>query len=257
MILLDGKKLSNRILSNLSLEIRNLDFDINLDIILVGDDRSSIKYVTLKQQRAQEVGIGGQLHHLPETTQENELLNLIEKLNNDKNVTGFFVQLPLPSHINKDLVLNSINIAKDADGLVLNSPIISAVVRGIIQLLDEYKLSFVDKKVVILNDSQLIGQPLKKHFENRHSVVTLCNQSTQNLKDITQTADLLISATGVKNIVTTDIVKDNAIVVDVAGGDVDFQNVSQKASFITPTFGGVGPMTVASLLENTVDLANS
>lgn len=255
MILLDGKSLSQKIVVELNQHIKSLNKKINLDIVLVGDDPSSLKYVTLKQQRAVEVGIGGYLHHLPQDVSESDLLNLIHKLNNDDSVTGFFVQLPLPIHINKDSILNSIAVTKDADGLVLNSGVTPAVVRGIIRLLDEYKLNFANKKVVIINDSQLIGQPLKTHFETRHSTVTLCNEFTNNLKDITATADLLISATGVKNIVTGDMVKTGAVVMDVATGDVDFENVSKVASYITPTIGGVGPMTVASLLQNTFDLA--
>jgi len=254
MILLDGKTLSQKILIDLANKIKYSGIKINLDIILVGDDESSIKYVTLKQQRASEVGIGGKLHHLPENTSESEIINLIKELNANSDITGYFVQLPLPKNIHKNLVLNSINPQKDADGLVINSRVAPAVVRGIVQLLDEYKLNFIDKNVVILNDSQLIGQPLKKHFENRHSIVTLCNQSTKNLTEVIKTADLLISATGVKNIVTADIVKAGVVTVDVAGGDIDFENVSKVASYITPTFGGVGPMTVVSLLQNTYDL---
>jgi methylenetetrahydrofolate dehydrogenase (NADP+)/methenyltetrahydrofolate cyclohydrolase len=255
MILLDGKILSQKILSNLKDQIKLLGKDINLDIILVGNDDSSQKYVALKQQRASEIGIGGVLHQLPDTTFESEIISLIDKLNNNPNVTGFFVQLPLPKNIHKNIVLNSISPQKDVDGLVSNSLFVPAVVRGIIQLLDEYKLNFINKKVVIVNDSQLIGQPLKKHFESRHSNVTLCNQSTENLSEVTQSADLLISATGVKNIITADMVKENVVVLDVGSGDIDFENISKIASYITPTYGGIGPMTVASLLQNTFDLA--
>ncbi|MFA7301497.1 MAG: tetrahydrofolate dehydrogenase/cyclohydrolase catalytic domain-containing protein [Candidatus Shapirobacteria bacterium] len=263
MILLDGKTLSEKILSNLSLEISNLKpaspaggLDISLDIIIVGTDPSSQKYVSLKQQKASEIGIGGQIHHLPETISESELIKYVNHLNNNPSVTGFFIQLPLPKNIHKNIVLNSISPSKDADGLSNNSEITPAVVRGIITLLDEYKLSFVNKNVVIINDSQLIGQPLKKIFENRHSIVSLCNDQTKNIGEITKTADLLISATGVKNIVTVDMVKEGAVIVDAATGDIDYDSVSTIASYITPTTGGVGPMTVASLLQNVVDLAN-
>jgi methylenetetrahydrofolate dehydrogenase (NADP+)/methenyltetrahydrofolate cyclohydrolase len=255
MILLDGKTLSQKILSELKDQIKMFGKKINLDIILVGNDESSQKYVALKQQRASEVGISGKLHQLSQNSSESEIINLINKLNNDSTITGFFVQLPLPKNIHKNIILNSINPHKDADGLVFNSPITPAVVRGIIHLLDEYKLNFVSKNIVIVNDSQLIGQPLKKHFESRHSLVTLCNQSTNNLTDVTKTADLLISATGSKNLITADMVKQDAVVIDVGSGDVDFENVSKIASYITPTFGGVGPMTVVSLLQNTFELA--
>lgn len=261
MILLDGQTLSQKILTNLRFEILNLPvrqagskFPINLDIILIGDNQSSLKYVALKQQRANEAGIGGQLHHLSVDTPESEIINLIKKINDDSSVTGFFVQLPLPPNIHKNIVLNAISTTKDADGLVENSSTTPAVVRGIIQLLDEYKLNFVDKNVVVINDSQLIGQPLKKHFETRQATVTLCNEFTQNLGEITKTADLLISATGVKNLITADMLKDGVVAVDVATGDIDFVNVSTIASYITPTTGGIGPMTVASLLQNTFEL---
>lgn len=256
MILLDGKTLSQKILTELKEQIKLSGKKINLDIILVGNDESSQKYVALKQQRAAEVGIGGQLHQLSENISESEIINLVKKLNADSEITGFFVQLPLPKNFHKNVILNSIDQEKDADGLVLNSPITPAVVRGITRLLDEYKLNFIDKNVVIVNDSDLIGKPLKKHFENRHSIVTTCNQSTENLSEVTKTADLLISATGVKNIITANMVKENAVVIDVGSGDVDFENVSKIASYITPTFGGIGPMTVASLLQNVFDLTD-
>jgi len=255
MILLDGKTLSQKILSDLKQQIENFNLKINLDIILVGDDPNSLKYVALKQKRAAEVGIGGEIHRLSSTISESEASSLINKLNNDPLITGFFTQLPLPQNFHKNQLLSKIDPHKDADGLVSNSGVTPAVVRGIIRLLDEYKLSFAGKKVAIINDSQLIGQPLKNHFESRHSEVILCNDQTENLLEVTKTADLLISATGVANIITGDMIKDSVVVVDVATGDVDFASVSPKSSYITPTIGGVGPMTVASLLQNVFDLA--
>ena len=256
MILLDGKTLSTKILAELKEKIRLAGKKINLDIILVGHDPSSIKYVKIKQQRATEVGIDGKLHQFSNDVPQSQVVDLIKALNGDTTVHGFFVQLPLPPHFQKNFILNSINPLKDADGLVVSSGVVPAVVRGIIQLLDEYKLSFADKKVVIVNDSQLIGFPLKRIFETRHSQVVLCNSSTQNLGEITKTADLLISATGEKNIITTNMVKNGVVAMDVATGDIDFDNISQVASYITPTIGGVGPMTVASLLQNTFDLVS-
>ncbi len=255
MILLDGKTLSQKILIDLKEKIRLAGKKINLDIILVGNDPSSLKYVSLKQQKASEVGIDGLLHQFPSDVSQDEVITLIKKLNSDITVTGFFIQLPLPNNFLKNFVLNSINPLKDADGLVFSSGIVPAVVRGIIQLLDEYKLSFVDKKVVVINDSQLIGLPLKKIFENRHSQIILCNEFTQNLGEITKNADLLISATGVKDLINSSMVKPNSVVVDVSNGDINFDSVSPIVSYITPTFGGVGPMTVAALLQNTYDLA--
>ena len=251
MILLDGKSLSQQILSELKLKIKDRRSEINLHVVLVGDDPASVKYVSLKEKRCQEVGIDFTLHHLSENTTESDLIQLINQLNNNPSVTGYIVQLPLPDRLSKDRILPLINPDKDVDGLNTNSKILPAVVTGIITLLKNYKIDFNNKNIVILNDSDLIGQPLKKEFEREEGRVTLVNKFTQDIPDITKNADILISATGVKNVITSDMVKDQAVVVDVANGDVDFANVSPKCSFITPTFGGIGPMTIASLLQNT------
>lgn len=244
MILLDGKTLANQILSGLKFS------NTRLDIILVGNDLSSVKYTQLKQQKAKELGIDCQLHHLPETAPQGDVINLINQLNINPSVTGFFVQLPLPSHLDKDTILNSIDSGKDVDGLNPNSSFTPAVVLGIIKLLENYQINFDHQNIVIINDSELIGQPLKKIFESRGAIVTLGNDHTVDLPSITQTADILISATGVKNLITPDHVKEGAVVVDIAAGDVDFARVKDKCSYITPTFGGVGPMTIACLFQN-------
>jgi methylenetetrahydrofolate dehydrogenase (NADP+)/methenyltetrahydrofolate cyclohydrolase len=233
MILLDGKSLSQQIISSLHFQ------NTSLHVILVGNDPSSVKYVQLKANKCLEVGVKFTLHHLLD---DSTLPSLINQLNVDPSVSGFFVQLPIA---NKN-VLNLISPQKDVDGLNSNSSFQPAVVVGIIKLLENYHLDFTDKKVVIINDSDLIGKPLKKHFGS----AILCNDQTKDISAITQIADLLISATGVKNIITADMVKNGAVVVDVANGDVDFEHVAPKCSFITPTFGGIGPMTIASLLYN-------
>ena len=233
MILLDGKTLSEQILDSLK------PINKSLHVILIGDDPSSVKYVSLKQKKCQEVGVDFTLHHL---TDDQTLPDLIDKLNHDSLVDGFFVQLPIKS---KDF-LKLISPTKDVDGLNPNSKFVPAVVVGIIKLLESYNLKFETQKVVIVNDSELIGQPLIKYFPQ----AILCNDQTKELANITQTADLLISATGIKNLITANMVKKGAVVVDVANGDVDFASVAPKCSYITPTFGGVGPMTIASLLYN-------
>ena len=243
MILLDGKTLSEKILAGLKPHG-------SLHIILVGDDPASLKYVNLKQKKCQQIGQDCIIHHLPSSVPTPDILQLIADLNTNPEVSGFFVQLPLPSHCNKTKIIAAINPKKDVDGLTPNSPYTPAVVRGIIRLLDEYHLSLYGKNAVIINDSDLIGKPLQKILIKRKINVTLCNDQTKNLAEITRQADLLISATGVKNLITDDYVKAGAIVVDVANGDVDFANVNAKASYITPSFGGVGPMTIACLLEN-------
>ncbi|MFA6518971.1 MAG: bifunctional 5,10-methylenetetrahydrofolate dehydrogenase/5,10-methenyltetrahydrofolate cyclohydrolase [Candidatus Shapirobacteria bacterium] len=246
MILLDGKTISEKILLDLRSRIQKLGSKLLLSVILIGNDPSSLKYVSLKQQKCQEIGIKFDFHHLPENTSQDKLISLISKLNHDPEVTGFFIQLPLPSHIDKKLVLSKIDIKKDVDGLNPNSDFNPAVVDAIVSLLQNYQIIFTDKKVVIINDSDLIGKPLLKFFPQ----AILCNHQTQNLSDITRSADLLISATGVKNIITANMVREGSIVVDVANGDVDFTAVSPKCSYITPTFGGIGPMTIACLLKN-------
>lgn len=250
MQLLDGKTLSEKILNDL----KKSDLSkLSLQVILVGNDPSSVKYVNLKQKKCEELGIKFQLHHLPADTPETELMALVNKLNLDKKVTGYFIQLPLPRHLDKNKILLSIDPSKDVDGLNPNSGFTPAVVVGIIKLLENYQIDLTGKNIVIVNDSNLIGQPLKKALESKGGLVTLCNDQTTNLQLMTPDADILISATGVKNLITTDFVKNGAVVVDAANGDVDFADVSPKCSYITPTFGGVGPMTVASLLYNLIN----
>lgn len=246
MILLDGHTLSQQILANLRLQITSHPSPITLSIILVGDDPPSLKYTSLKQRKAKEIGVDCQIHHLPIDTSSPQIANLIHNLNTDPAVTGFFIQLPI---VDKSL-LSLIAPQKDVDGLNPASNFIPAVVLGITQLLSHYQLSFVNKKVVIVNDSDLIGQPLLQFFPQ----AILLNQHTPDISSLTQTADLLISATGVKNLITADMVKEGSVVVDVANGDVDFASVAPKCSHITPTFGGVGPMTIASLFQNLVKI---
>lgn len=247
MILLDGKSLSQQILSDLKLQIIKHGSPITLAVILIGNDPSSLKYTHLKQERAVEIGVAYQLHHLSADTPSPVIADLIRSLNIDPAVTGFFIQLPVAD---KSL-LSLISPQKDIDGLNPSSKFLPAVVTGLIKLLDHYQLSFVHQKVVIVNDSDLIGKPLLKFFPQ----AVLCNNQTQNLTSITQTADLLISATGVKHLITADMVKPGSVVIDVANGDVDFVSVAPKCAYITPTYGGVGPMTIASLLSNLVNPA--
>lgn len=265
MILLDGKLLAPKILSELKEKISKLSFPINLDIVLVGNDPSSVKYVELKQQKASEIGIGGHFYHLSENTSPQELEKIIEALNNNHETSSFFVQLPIPNIFDSSSILNKILPGKDADGLTsinlgllfqqhLNA-VAPATAIGIIKLLDEYKINLEGKKIVIVNDSPIVGLPLLALFNARYATVTLCHMHTQNLSEVTQRADILISATGVMGLITASMVKDKVIAIDVGGGDIDFESVSKKSSYITPTFGGVGPMTVASLLVNTYLLA--
>lgn len=250
MILLDGKTLSQKILNDLKLKIEDCTSKIGLDVVLVGNNPASLKFIDLKKGASNYLGINFRLHHLSTHTNPQILKQLIVQLNNNSEVSGFFIQLPLPKNYPQKELLDLISSHKDVDGLNPNSGILPAVVRGILTLLLHYKISFKNKNIVIVNDSNLIGQPLKKHFSQFTKKIILLNDRTPDISQFTKKADILISATGVKNLITGDIVKEGSVIIDVANGDVDFASCSPKASYITPTFGGIGPMTIASLLEN-------
>lgn len=255
MQLLDGKLVSQQILDSLKLKIENCKSKINLHVILVGSDPNSLKYVAIKEKRSREVGVDFTLHHLPEEISESDLIKQIGELNDSSEVTGFFIQLPLPKHINKETVLSQISVEKDVDGLNPKSSFIPAVVIGVMKLLDFYHLPLAEKNAVIINKSNLIGIPLEIQLISRNCHVTLGDINTKNLAKLSRGADILISATGVEGLVTADYIKLDAIVVDIGGGDVNFEAVKAKTSYITPTTGGIGPMTVTCLLENLVNIA--
>jgi len=242
MRLLEGKLLAAQLLSTIT-----FPDNTSLHVILIGDDPSSVKYVDLKKQKCLEKNIDFQLHHLPSDTSANTIISLIEKLNKDPEVSAFFIQLPMPSHLNKNEIISYISPTKDVDGLTKNSPFTSAVALAVIKILEN--IDKKNKNIVVVNDSDLIGQPLKRILE-KESTVTLCNEKTLDLKSVTKNADILISATGVKNLITPDYVKEGSVVIDVANGDVDFAAVAPHTSYITPTFGSIGPLTIACLLLN-------
>jgi len=274
MQILDGKTLSQKILNDLSLEIGNLGIKPTLDIIIVGNDPSSQKYVALKQEKAQSIGIGGNVHQLDESSTTEDIISLISKLNNDDSVTAFMVQLPLPSQIDTEKILANINPKKDADGLSPfnlgllfqkeSTGIASATACGIMKLLEEYKIDISGKNTVIIGRSSEVSIPLFALLLGKNATVTICHSLTKNLKDICQKADILISAIGKPKFLNKEFIKEGAVIVDVGfgtdsngqvSGDFDFNEVSPLASFITPVPGGVGPMTIASLLFNTVQIA--
>ena len=275
MIILDGKTLSEKILTNLSLEIRNLETKPTLDIIIVGNDPSSQKYVEMKQQKAESIGIGGTIHQLDQNSTTEDILSLVQNLNQNQKVNAFMVQLPLPPQIDTQKVLSQIDPKKDADGL---SPfnlgllfqkkptgIASATALGIIKLLEEYKININGKNAVIIGRSSEVSIPLFALLMAKNATVTICHTSTQNLKEICANADILISSIGKPKFFGKDFIKQGVVIVDVGfvadpdtgktTGDFDFDQVAPLSSFITPVPGGVGPMTVASLLFNTVQLA--
>ena len=274
MIILDGKTLSQKIMTSLKEEVSNLNINPILDIIIVGDDLASLKYVSMKQDQASSIGIGGTVHHLAENSTTEDVLNLINQLNSDKNVTAFMVQLPLPSQINTPKVLSLIDPQKDADGLnPLNlgllfqkdsQPIVSATALGILKLLEEYNLDLSGKNAVIIGRSSEVAIPLSALFLSKNATTTICHSFTKNLKEICQQADILVSSIGKPKFFTSEYVKPNAIIIDVGfatdsdnkvSGDFDFDQVAPISSFITPVPGGVGPMTITSLLSNTVQIA--
>jgi len=277
MQILDGKTTSQKILNNLKREIGTLKVKPILDIIIVGNDPGSLKYVDLKQTKALEIGIGGQIHYLDENCSTKEIITLIEKLNQDLSITGLMVQLPLPPHIGTNQVLLSINPTKDADGLSPlnlallfqknNQAIPSATSLGIMKLFEEYKIDVSGKNAVIVGRSPDVSLPLFAQLMAKDCTVTICHSHTQNLAQICCKADILISAIGKPKLIGKGYVKKGAVAIDVGfgidsetgkvAGDFDFDQIKDVASFITPVPGGVGPMTVASLLSNTVQIAKN
>lgn len=271
-IILDGKKLRDKIFEKLKNKVDGMTTKPSLAVILAGEDPSSQIYVNNKKKCAEKLGINSIVINYPENVSETELLEKIETLNNDKNVTAILVQLPLPNHINKFKIIDAISPQKDVDGLTpYNSGklfsgeepyVYPCTPRGILLLLDEYGIELEGKHAVVIGRSNLVGKPIAQMLLKRNATVTTCHSKTKNLADITKTADILISAVG-KKIVGENMLKNNCVVIDVGifrdengkiSGDVDFDKVSQTASYISPVPGGVGPMTIASLMLNTVEL---
>ena len=274
MKILDGKRTAQKILDEISSKVERIALDEKrvprLDLILVGDDFASVKYVQIKEQKARELGIECQTHHLEQDSTTEEVVNLVKTLNAFGDVDGFMVQLPLPDHIDTNAVLESIEPRKDVDGLTSvnlgrlfqNDPkaIPPATPLGIMKLLDEYTIDVFGKKVVILGASNIVGVPLGAILLRRDATVTICNSRTVNIQKVAKTGDILISATGVPLLVKSEFLKEGVVVIDVGSnkhpetgklvGDVDWENIQGIPSYITPVPGGVGPMTVASLMLN-------
>lgn len=274
-VILDGKKLRDKIFIDLKNKIDKMDKKPTLVVILAGEDPASQIYVRNKKKTAENLGINSVVINYPETVSEQELLNKINELNNDKDVTAILVQLPLPKHIDKFKVIDAISPAKDVDGLTpYNSGklfsgeepyVYPCTPKGILLLLDEYNIKLEGKHVVVVGRSNLVGKPISQMMLKRNATVTVCHSYTENLPEITKTADILVSAAGGK-IIEKNMLKSDCVVIDVGifkdengkvRGDVDFENVSKIAAYISPVPGGVGPMTIASLMLNTVELFNS
>lgn len=274
MQFLDGKRVSKNILYEISLRIEELKSQgkriPRLDMIIVGEDYGSLKYVGMKEKTAREVGMIGQIHNLNENIEMQELLHLIDSLNRDENIDGYMIQLPLPSHIDRNIIFEAIDPRKDVDGLTPTNlgklfqkdktGIPPATPVGIVKLLEDYNIKFLGRNVVILGASIIIGKPLAAMFLEKNATVTICNSHTLNTQDIARTADILISAIGKPLLIKNNYLKPDCVVVDVGSnkhpetgvlvGDVDLESVAGIPSYITPVPGGVGPMTIASLMLN-------
>ncbi|ELQ3673607.1 bifunctional methylenetetrahydrofolate dehydrogenase/methenyltetrahydrofolate cyclohydrolase FolD [Campylobacter coli] len=279
MTLLDGKALSAKIKQELKEKNKMLKengVETCLAVILVGNDPASQTYVNSKAKACEECDIKSLVYRLDENTTQNELLALINTLNHDDSVHGILVQLPLPKHISKDLILESIIGSKDVDGfhpinvgylnLGLESGFLPCTPLGVMKLLKAYDINLEGLDSVVIGASNIVGRPMATMLLNAGCTVSICHIKTKDLSAYTQKADLIIVAAGCVNLLRADMVKEGAIIIDVGinrlengkiVGDVDFEEVSKKASFITPVPGGVGPMTIAMLLENTVKSAKN
>ena len=283
-IILDGKATSNQIKEELTIQVKQIKDagkrPPHLAAVLVGNDGASLTYVGSKVRSCERIGYDSTLTKLDDDISQEALLDTIEKLNNDPLLDGFIVQLPLPKHIDEEVVLHAINPNKDVDGFHPTNfgkmalgmqTFIPATPFGIMELLKRYKLDISGKHAVVIGRSHIVGKPMSILLSEKgnpgNATVTLTHSRTQNLADITREADIVVSALGVPNFLTADMVKDGAIIIDVGitrvpdadhpkgyviVGDVHFDQVNEKASYITPVPGGVGPMTIAMLLQNTM-----
>lgn len=269
MQILDGKEVKRIKLEELKNEVLKLDRPLGLTVIQVGDDSASNIYVKQKSKMASNLGVNFNHIKLEEDVREEEILKIIDDLNRDNNVDGILVQMPLPEHLNSRVIQNAISPLKDVDGLTdinmgmlvhKKNCLIPCTPLGVMELLKYYNIDVAGKNVAIVGRSDLVGRPMAEVMINNDATVTLCHSKTKNLKDITKNADVLVVAVGKAKLITSDMVKDGVVVVDVGinrledgslCGDVDFDGVSSKCSYITPVPGGVGQMTVLELGYNT------
>ena len=273
--ILNGKEIADGILTNLKKKINKCNGSLarhpKLVVIQVGDDPASTIYVNKKHEACQEIGITSEIKKFPETISYADFLMEIGKLNKDDKVHGILVQAPLPKHLSHKQVYETIAVEKDVDGwhpfnhgknLLGKKGIPPATPKGIMTLLEHTEVDFIGKNAVVIGRSNIVGKPIALMLINAGCTVTVCNSKTKSIKEFTKNADILISAVGKINLITADMVKKGAIVIDVGMnrnaegklcGDVDFEKVKEKASWITPVPKGVGPMTIASLMQNTIN----
>jgi len=268
--IIDGKLMAQQLREQLAQKVAELPTVPHLAVILVGNDEASIIYDRNKQKAAEAIGMKCTIHHLDEQTPQDQLLDLIKQLNSDSSVNGIIVQMPLPKHLNSEQIIESIDHTKDVDGFGIynigllhsnnSSAMVAATPQAVLYMLQQTLGDVVGKHAVIIGRSNIVGRPLASLLLNHHCTVTIAHSKTVNLSQITASADIVVAACGVAGLVKKDWVKPGATVIDVGinrvngklCGDVDFENVKEVASYITPVPGGVGPMTVTMLLNNTL-----
>ncbi len=277
MILLDGKALSEKIKEEVKVEVAQLveekQITPGLAVILVGNDAASATYVASKAKSCKNAGIYSVVHEMPESITQEELLETIQRMNENPKLDGILVQLPLPKHIDTTIVLEAINPLKDVDGfhpynvgrMVSNlDAFLPATPFGVMRMFQEYGIELSGKNVVVIGSSDIVGKPMASLLINAKATVTVCNSRTKDLKAHTLAADIVVIAVGVPLLLKADMVKDGAIVIDVGinrldtgklVGDADFESLKDKCSHLTPVPGGVGPMTIGMLLKNTIKAA--
>ena len=275
-IIINGKELAKKIRQDLKEEVEGLKqkgITPKLAVIMVGNDSASAVYVRNKSKACNEIGIAFEEFLLEENTTREQLLGLIKELNQREDVHGILLQSPIPKHLDIREAFNAIDDKKDVDGFnpinvgklaIGEDCFISCTPAGVMKMLEEYKIEIQGKNAVVIGRSNIVGKPLAQCLLNKNATVTICHSKTKNIAEIAKQADILVAALGKPKFVTADMVKDGAVVIDVGinrnengklVGDVDFENIEPKASYITPVPGGVGPMTIAMLMTNVVKAA--
>ena len=277
MQIIDGKLLSNKIRKEVALDVSVLKKEKNrvpgLAVLLVGDDPASHIYVKMKEKACEETGVYSIIHKMPQSIDEETVIKTIEMMNLNSNIDGILIQLPLPKHIDTTRILEAVDAKKDVDGFhPFNVGRLSAGLDsfvpctplGVMKMLEEYNINLKGKNAVVVGSSNIVGKPMAALLLNANASVDICHIYTKDLKQHTLNADILLVGVGAINLITADMIKDDVIVIDIGinktkdgklVGDVDFENVGKKASYITPVPGGVGPMTIAMLLQNTIKSA--
>jgi len=270
--IIDGKKVADSIYKEVKKQLKSMKIKPGIALVLVGNDPASHVYVSMKEKKAKEIGLYCEKHVLSENAKDTDILELIEKLNGSKKIHGILVQLPLPKQINEKLIVDAILPYKDVDGLTPvnlgflvndDNMLVAATSLGILELIKSTKQEVQGKHAVVVGRSTIVGKPTALLLLQKNATVTICHSKTKNLKEITKQADILVAAVGKPRLIKKDMVKPGAIVIDagtvkeneVLVGDVDYDAVKEVAGYITPVPGGVGPMTIAMLISNTVKAA--